>query len=249
LAEPNPAWSHDISIRHRIGTLQIDVDFSVARPWTLLFGPSGSGKTTILRTIAGLLRPDLGIISTGSDSSSETQVDTSRSIFRPPHLRNIRLAQQRPALFPHLNVLENVLYGVSLAPTAAASEPPTMPLTQLLAAFKIDALVAKYPAALSGGESQRVHLARTVAASGTSLLLLDEPFSGLDSPLRDSLICTLLAWQQQSRVPIFSVTHDVAEAFQLNAEVIKLADGPVEHVLANERVRLLAQLNAAGTPA
>jgi ABC-type sulfate/molybdate transport systems ATPase subunit len=103
------------------------------------------------------------------------------------------------------------------------------------------------PAQLSGGEAQRVNLARAVAAR-PRLLLLDEPFTGLDLALRSGLIEHLLGWQQQTGVPILSVTHDVAEVFQLGAEVIQLRDGrvaaqgPVAEVLATDRERLLAEL-------
>jgi molybdate transport system ATP-binding protein len=121
-------------------------------------------------------------------------------------------------------------------------------IERLLSDFQIVRLVNKLPAALSGGEAQRVSLARAAAATGCRLLMLDEPFSGLDVRLRDELIKNLRERQEQQRMPVLSVTHDVAEAFQLGAEVIKIADGkvveqgPVEVVLAEERKRLLGQL-------
>ena len=232
---PDPAPPYlTVELRHRIGALQIDVNFQLSQPWTILFGPSGSGKTTILRAIAGLLRPAHAHISA---DQSFTLVDTQAGVFLPPHKRAIPLAPQQPSLFPHMTVRENLNYGAGRSLDA-----------NLLSTFRIEHIADKRPADLSGGEAQRATLARAIALRGSRLLLLDEPFTGLDLNLRDGLIANLLAWQQRHHTPILSVTHDIAEAFQLNAEVIKLSDGriiaqgPAATVLAEERARLLAQL-------
>jgi molybdate transport system ATP-binding protein len=220
-----------VQVRHQIGTLSLDMEFELTRPWTVLFGASGSGKSTILRAIAGLLTPGFGRIVLGS-----TRVlDTEAGVNVAPHLRGTPVAPQSPSLFPHLEVRQNLEYS------GGACDP------QLAAAFGIDGLLRKMPAQLSGGEAQRVNLARAVA-SRPRLLLLDEPFTGLDLALRSGLIEHLHGWQQQTGVPILSVTHDVAEVFQLAAEVIQLHDGrvaaqgPVAEVLAGDRERLLAEL-------
>jgi molybdate transport system ATP-binding protein len=233
---PDPSHPHlSVQLRHRIGALQIDIDFQLTQPWTILFGPSGSGKTTILRAIAGLLRPGHANIAVDPNF---TLVDTEAGVFLPPHKRTIPLASQQPSLFPHMTVRENLSYGKQSSAEA-----------NLLSDFRIAHIADKRPAELSGGEAQRATLARAIAAQDCRLLLLDEPFTGLDLNLRDALIANLLAWQQEHRTPILSVTHDIAEAFQLNAEVIKLsegrivAQGPVAQVLAEERFRLLAQLS------
>lgn len=237
-----------MQIRHRIGALKVDVDFQLTRPWTILFGPSGAGKTTILRAIAGLLRPDSARIvsytETGSvGDSPSTLIDTADGICVPAHRRRAVLASQRSIPFPHLSVLENLKYGASSGSDAQAA--------RLAKLFHVEDVLGKRPAELSGGEAQRVCLARAAMTGRQRILLLDEPFTGLDRPLRDSLIANLLAWQAESRTPILSVTHDVAEAFQLGAEVIQLAEGrvvdqgPVETVLAEERIQLLRQLIGA----
>jgi molybdate transport system ATP-binding protein len=250
---------HQVQIRHRVGALQIDVDFTLTQRWTILFGPSGSGKTTILRAIAGLVRPDLARITStvcpGTDQERTfTFVDTEAGIFVPAHKRVVRLAPQQPSLFPHMTVLENMKYGMHLfVRDAEETSARDRGIADLLATFHIKPLAAKLPGELSGGEAQRVNLARAVATGGGRLLMLDEPFSGLDVTLRDELIANLLRRQEDlRRGQILSVTHDVAEAFQLGAEVIKIADGKVvaqgsvEVVLVEERARLLAQLNVAG---
>ena len=132
---------------------------------------------------------------------------------------------------------------------ASGFEEPEGRTQRLLDLLRIAALADKLPRALSGGEAQRVNLARAAAAAST-LLLLDEPFTGLDPALRSELIHDLRAWAGDRNLSVLSVTHDVAEAFQLNAEVIQLAEGrviqqgPAATVLAEERARLLAQLNA-----
>jgi molybdate transport system ATP-binding protein len=219
-----------VRLRHGIGTLELDVEFELTRPWTVLFGASGSGKSTILRVIAGLIKPEFGQVRLGST----TLLDTEAGMSVAPHLRGMPVAPQSPSLFPHLTVRQNLEFGGSFDP-------------QLAAVFSIDGVLGKMPAQLSGGEAQRVNLARAVAAR-PRLLLLDEPFTGLDLALRSGLIEHLLGWQQQTGVPILSVTHDVAEVFQLGAEVIQLRDGrvaaqgPVAEVLATDRERLLAEL-------
>ena len=155
------------------------------------------------------------------------------------------LAPQSPDLFPHWSVADNLTMQRKLFGRSNADAEEVLPL------FHLDHLRNKLPIALSGGEAQRVNLAR--AAMWTvegGLLLLDEPFTGMDTSLRDEIIRNMQVWMAKRNVCVLSVTHDVAEAFQLNAEVIKIADGkviaqgPVDLVLAEERLRLLQQLHS-----
>jgi molybdate transport system ATP-binding protein len=255
---PSPASHLTVQVRYSIGTLHIDVDFELTQSWTILFGPSGSGKTTILRAITGLFRPAFASIVSYPRPAKNgvTLIDTNAGISLPPHKRGMVLASQRPTLFPHMTVLQNILFGYPGAGKAAEQEHLDEVTAGIPKLFRIDHLLQRRPAQLSGGEAQRVHLARATMARRIHVLLLDEPFTGLDRALRDELITDLLVWQEKSQVPILSVTHDVTEAFQLGAEVIKIAEGrvvqqgPVAEVLASERERLLEQLNAAkGSPA
>jgi molybdate transport system ATP-binding protein len=257
----SPASRLSVKVRHTIGTLHIEVDFELTQSWTILFGPSGSGKTTILRAITGLFKPDFANIVgyprvAPPANAGIALIDTKRGIFLPPHKRGMVLASQKPTLFPHMTVLQNIRFGYPGAGNAAQQEHLEELTTSIPKLFRIDHLLQRRPAELSGGEAQRVHLARATMARRIHVLLLDEPFTGLDRALRDELITDLLVWQEKSQVPILSVTHDVTEAFQLGAEVIKIAEGrvvqqgPVAEVLAGERERLLQQLNAAkGSPA
>ena len=235
-----------VQMRHRIGALFIDVDFTLDKPWTILFGPSGSGKSTILRAIAGLLHPDsTKIVSHPSQATEQVFVDTSRHIFLPAWRRGAPLVPQRPALFPHMTVAQNLHFGSPSGHSFPAATPTSLP-----ALFQIEQFLQQHPRQLSGGEIQRVSIARATMARHHTLLLLDEAFTGLDTISRDGVMRGLRQWQQTSRTPILSVTHDIAEAFQLNAEVIKLhegrviAQGPVQEVLAQERQRLLERLDA-----
>lgn len=237
----------EVKLQHRIGRLALDTNFTLTKPWSVLFGPSGSGKTTLLRAIAGFVEPDSGHIARANTPLFDSQSNTAV----PAHLRPIRSAAQTPRLFPHMNVQQNILYGSgsSTAPqqTAAIAE-------QTMALFRIQNLAARKPAELSGGEKQRASVARAVVSAitfngpCTPLLLLDEPFSGLDSTLRDELLPALQESLSRHNIPVLFVTHDIGEAFQLDAEVLKLAEGRIAEqgrattVLAPERTSLLTRL-------
>jgi molybdate transport system ATP-binding protein len=255
LSESAPHLS--VRIRHRLGALDLDVAFELTQPWTVLFGPSGSGKTTVLRTIAGFVRPDAGQIASSFYGREFVMTDTARRIFVKPHRRSVRVAGQGAALFPHLTVRENIAFGARSQTdgTTAAGM-----VEEATTRFQLGGLVEKFPSMLSGGERQRVAIARAATAAVSlgsgSILLLDEPFAGQDVRLRDELIEELRDWLALMGRPVLSVTHDVGEAFQLGTEVIKIAEGrvvqqgPVAEVLAGERGRLLEQLNASkGSPA
>jgi molybdate transport system ATP-binding protein len=240
-----------LQVEHRVGVLSLRIAFDLTQSWTVLFGPSGSGKTTLLRTIAGFVKPESGRIIYGTNTLS----DRTASIFMLPHLRPVRTATQNARLFPHRTVEQNLLFGAGW---------PSKPQDRLQIAndamtrFDIAHLANQFPHQLSGGEQQRAAVARALVSATTfegpcqPLLLLDEPFSGLGTAMRDKLLAELKAWVTQWKIPVLSVTHDIAEAFQLEAEVIKIEDGqviqqgPAEVVLAEEGRKLLAQL---GSPA
>jgi molybdate transport system ATP-binding protein len=227
-----------VAIQHLLGTLLLDVQFSTSAPWTILFGPSGSGKSTILRAIAGLLRPDSGSI----ELLGKPVYDFTAGVDLPAHRRPVRWAGQRTALFPHETVRRNILRGISGLSGHAANEV----LEQALRHFDLESLATRLPPQLSGGQQQRVAVARTAAGARGKVLLLDEPFSGLDAGVRDQLVLQLRGWMVDA--PILSVTHDVGEAFLLNAHIVRIAagrvmgQGSVGALLAEERRRLLQVL-------
>jgi len=234
-------------MKHRVGALALDVAFALTQPWTILFGPSGSGKSTVLRAIAGLVRPDAARIAVRWGERTSTVADTAKGVWIPPHRRPVRWAGQRPALFPHMTVRENLGFACEIE--NADGEDAMRPVMEC---FRLAHLGDRKPGRLSGGEQQRVSIARAAMAANGRLLLLDEPFTGLDGTLRDELLADLKVWASQTKTPVLSVTHDIAEAFQLEAEVVKLRDGriaaqgQVGEVLAEERRRLVELLRPRG---
>ena len=252
----------NVQMRHRIGALELNVEFKLTKQWTILFGPSGSGKTTILRVLTGLVRPDEAVIECTAAPGSSRSVkilfnDTRTNRHLASYKRGIGFAPQQARLFPHMSVIDNLGYGVKTPPHGGTGDRLAN-LHSILEIMRIAPLAKKYPSNLSGGEAQRANLARALATAlaipslSCNLFLFDEPFAGLETGLRDELIADLRGWLSKAGVPVLSVTHDVAEAFQLGAEVIKIAEGrvveqgPVESVLAEERVRLLRQLDNPG---
>lgn len=239
-----------VRVQHSVGTLSLDVQFALTEPWTVLFGPTGSGKTTVLRAIAGFVTPDAGLIA----RDHTVLLDSANNVFVPAYQRPIRSAGQTARLFPHKTVRWNAMFGAGWAAKPGEAEDV---VEEMLRLFRLENLADRMPRDLSGGEKQRASVVRAVISAitfdgpGTALLLLDEPFSGLDNATRDDLLAELRECLGRWKMPVLSVTHDVGEAFQLGAEVVKIADGrvvqqgPVAEVLAEERERLLEQLNAS----
>ena len=189
-------------------------DFSI----TVLFGPSGSGKTTVLRCLAGLERPEHGIIRFGS----ETWFDAEHAIHLPPQRRDIGFLFQEYALFPHLTVFGNLNYGLRGLATAKRKQR----VEDMLDLLGLSGLAGRYPAQLSGGERQRVALGRALVRR-PRLLLLDEPLSALDAPTREQLRRELRKLLAALHVPTLLVTHDRIEALALGDVVVVFADGRV----------------------
>ena len=183
------------------------------------------------------------VISRTQPGTEVVLTDTDAGVFVPPHLRMVRLVAQQPALFPHLDVLKNIKYGMPRNQDEAYNS-----LAEILALCRIADLTAKLPSQLSGGERQRVALARVLGAPGSRILLLDEPFTGMDYVLRDGLIQDLRLWLARTQTPVLQVTHDIAEAFATEAEVLTLgegrlsAQGPAAEVLKDQRDQMLRRL-------
>ena len=182
-----------------------------------LLGPSGCGKTTLLRAIAGLERPTAGSISLGN------RLVTGPGEFVPPERRRIGMVFQDWALFPHLDVARNVGYGLPRGDLSTERVSKTLSLVGL------DNVADRMPGTLSGGQQQRVALARALAPRPT-VLLLDEPFSNLDSSLRSQVRTEIHHLLVELGVTTVFVTHDQDEAFVLGDRVAVLHDGRLAQV-------------------
>jgi molybdate transport system ATP-binding protein len=199
----------DFSLRQ--GSFTLDIHVSLERPVTALFGPSGAGKTTVLDAIAGLRTASSGSIRI----EGRTLFEHGR-VNLPPYRRHVGYVAQDVALFPHLNVRSNVLYG--------RREGQKLSLETVAGMLEIEMLLDRRVPQLSGGEKQRVALARALM-SAPELLLLDEPLAAVDIERRRRILPYLERVRDELRVPIVYVTHDPAEARQLASEVIVLENG------------------------
>ena len=196
------------------GAFRLEMSARLDAPITALFGPSGSGKTTTLDAIAGLRTPLRGSIVVNDRVlfSSESRINL------PPHLRHVGYMPQDVALFPHMNVRKNLLYG---------RHPGVSPdLDRVVGMLEIDRLVDRRVNDLSGGERQRVALGRALM-SGPSLLLLDEPLAAVDVPLRRRILPYLQRVRDDLKIPIVYVSHDREEVDELADAVIRLDGGRV----------------------
>lgn len=182
-----------------------------------LLGPSGCGKTTLLRTIAGLDRPQDGRIEIGD----RTVVD-GQKVFVAPEKRRVGMVFQDWALFPHLTVAQNVAFGL------ARSERRSQHVLDVLRLVDLDAYADRMPSTLSGGQQQRVALARALA-NRPSVILLDEPFSNLDATLRAQIRLDVQSVLKSLGVTALFVTHDQEEAFSIGESVAVMFDGRVDH--------------------
>jgi len=196
----------------------LEVQFQSEPGFTILFGPSGAGKTTVLDCVAGLAKPDSGRIAVGD----RVLFDAAQAIDLPVSKRCVGYVFQSLALFPHMTVAKNVQYGLAHFPQAER----TTRASAILQAFRIAHLAKRYPREISGGESQRTALARTLVTD-PAVLLLDEPLAALDAPTKAKIIDDLRQWNQAHRIPILYVTHSREEVFALGEGVIVLDAGRI----------------------
>jgi len=241
---PAPAQNRDLEVRickrfpNPEQAFELNVHFHVPAGFTILFGASGAGKTTVLDCIAGLSRPDEGRIAVGEDL-----FDSDKQRDMPAWKRRIGYVIQDLALFPHLTAEENVAFGLNVLSAAERQESSRA----MLRTFRIEHLRDRRPAQISGGERQRVALARTLVTEPRALLL-DEPLAALDRPTKSHILDDLRQWNQSHRVPILYVTHSGEEVFALGEQVIVLAEGrivalgPPHEVMSAPRLQTVAQL-------
>jgi len=205
----------------------LDVDFASESERLVLFGPSGSGKTLTLKAIAGLLRPDAGRIIIGGS----VLFDLKQDIDIPARHRNIGFVPQDYALFPHLSVVDNLGFGLPKRWPWGLDKEDRRRVAEFLEIFELTNLSASLPRDLSGGQRQRVALARALIRD-PKLLLLDEPLSALDAPLRAKMRRELLKIQERFAIPMLLITHDPEDVAALAQTVVVYEHGRVEKIMS-----------------
>lgn len=231
-----------VQIKKDVQGFSLDVSFQVENEFAVLFGASGSGKTMTLNAIAGLFQPDEGQISLGDRLFFQDR----KSLF-PPQKRELGYIFQNHSLFPHLTVWENVLFGgrgmqANLKINAAEN---------FIRKFNLQGLEHKKPCEISGGQAQRVALARALM-NKPKALLLDEPFSALDTPTRVAIGQCLRDVMKELHIPVVLVTHDIYEACAMADKMIVVDQGRILQIgtakevyekPTNEHVRKLVRLD------
>jgi molybdate transport system permease protein len=210
--------SLEVAIEKNVPGFRLAVEFTADGAPLGLLGPSGSGKTMTLRAIAGLETPDRGRIVL----HGRVLFDSEQGINLPARARRIGLLFQNYALFPHQSVAENIAFGLRRLPEAERNRR----VAEQLAAAHLDGLAERYPATLSGGEQQRVALARALAIEPAALLL-DEPFSALDTHLRSALERQLRETLASYGGSTLFVSHNLEEAYRVCEKLVVLANGSV----------------------
>ena len=212
----------DLKLRRRsaAGDFLLTASFEVPPGITAVLGASGAGKSTLLALISGLIQPDEGRISIGG----EVWLDTARRVEVPSHKRALAMAFQNAALFPHMTALGNVEFALDRSLSRGQRREQAM---ALLHQMKVGHLAQRYPSHISGGEAQRVSLARALARS-PRLVLLDEPFSALDRQLRLTLAAEVCEYLVKLGVPVLFITHHQEEALLYGGNALLVADGVVQ---------------------
>ncbi len=209
-----------LSIKKKLAYFDLDVAFQVDNEQILvLWGPSGSGKTTILECIAGLRTPNAGSI----ELAGKTLYSSSLETNIPAKDRRVGYLFQNYALFPHMTVKQNVVYG-SKSINQLKREKPGLDYMMVLESFGLLHLIDRYPGQLSGGEKQRVALVRALVVQ-PNILLLDEPFSALDRQTKQKSRQEIVRLHREWQIPMVLVSHDEEDATMLGDIIFSLHQG------------------------
>ena len=208
----------NVNIQKKLKEFDLNVDFELKKGCLGILGPSGCGKSITLKSVAGIVDPDKGIVSLTTDNET-VYFDSERKINLKPQKRNVGYLFQNYALFPNMTVEENVAAGLS-------KDDDKKIVSDMIKRFHLDGLEKRYPRQLSGGQQQRVALARILAYS-PDVILLDEPFSAMDTFLKEQLRIQLSNILNEFDGLSILVTHDRDEVFQFCDELIILDKGRI----------------------
>ena len=217
-----------VGFQKKVNGFTLDIEWQIGNELAVLFGFSGAGKSMTLQMIAGLMKPDAGQVSL----DGIVYFDSSTGPDLPPQDRPFGYVFQDLALFPHMTVLQNILYG-------AASLPKNEKLDRardMIRVFKLTGLEDRYPHEISGGQKQRVAFARALIRR-PKMLLLDEPFSALDRPLRLEMRRFLREVRDDFSIPALLVTHDFEEAVAISDKIIVYEHGKIAQIGSPESVK------------
>ena len=241
-----PAGALDVTLQKTTGHsksdgggFSLDVSFLLNPGLTVLFGASGAGKTTVLDCIAGLQKPDSGRVAFGAMSL----FDSSMDVDVPTRERHVGYLFQTLALFPHMTGRQNIEYGLA----SLTNDERIRRVTEVAESFAISQVLERRPSQVSGGERQRIALARALVTRPRALLL-DEPMTALDAVTKSKIIDDLRRWMAVHAVPVLYVTHDRQEVYALGDRVLVLeggrvvADGAPHEVLGRPQSESVAQL-------
>ena len=205
----------NLNLFKKMHNFNLNLSFSIDKEVLVIQGPSGSGKTTLLDCICGIKSPDEGEIYLNHKTIFSTCEDINMEIRK----RNIGYVFQNYALFPHMTVRDNILFGVK-----CKNKENSQYIDHIIKVFKIEHILNRYPNQISGGEKQRTALARALATK-PDLLLLDEPFSALDYNTKNAVYDEFLQLKKLWNIDIILVTHNVEEAKLLGDKIISICDG------------------------
>lgn len=208
-----------VNVQKKLKEFDLNVDFKLKKGCLGILGPSGCGKSMTLKSIAGIVNPDEGIVSLTTPYEETVYYDSSKKINMKPQKRNVGYLFQNYALFPNMTVEENVAAGLS-------DDDDEKIVSEMIKRFHLEGLEKRYPRQLSGGQQQRVALAR-ILAYGPDVILLDEPFSAMDTVLKEKLRIELVNMLNNFDGLSILVTHDRDEVFQFCDELLIMEEGKI----------------------
>jgi molybdate transport system ATP-binding protein len=217
----------EIKVKSKLPGFSLDVSFSVNQEILAILGPSGSGKTMTLRCIAGLTHPDEGFVKL----NGKVLLDTAKGVNLAARQRKVGFVFQNYSLFPHLTVNHNIAYGIRHLPATEVNDK----VNDLLDKMHIRQLGDRLPRQLSAGQQQRVAVARALAPE-PDVLLLDEPFSALDTMVKERMYLVLHAVQNFFKGDMLFVTHDLSEGYKLSSRIAVFESGRVAQHDHKEKV-------------